>query len=66
MRDISYDTPMSREPSPLRCQGGKTRMQARLLLSHESFSLEKKPQIWCFGGEEAGEEGSRREKTRRK
>ena len=24
------------------------RMQARLLLSHDIFSFEKKPTIWCF------------------
>lgn len=49
----------------MRCHGEKTRMQARLLLSQESFSFEKKPQIWRLGAE-VGEEGSRREKTRRK
>ena len=33
----------------MRCQGGKMRIQARLLLSQESFSLEKKPTIWLRG-----------------
>ena len=50
-RDSSYDTPIRIRPSPLRCQGGKIKMQARLLLSHDNFSLEKKPIIWrgCGG-----------------
>jgi len=30
------------------------RIHARLLLSQDIFSLEKKPTIWLVGGEEAG------------
>lgn len=35
--------PISKVPKDFRCQGGKTRMHARLLLSQLIFSLEKKP-----------------------
>lgn len=38
--------PIRRVPRDLRCQGGKTRMHARLLLSQLIFSLEKKPTTW--------------------
>lgn len=41
---------MSSAPRPFRCHGGKTRMHARLLLSHDIFSFEKKPVTCGVGG----------------